>query len=77
MDEEDAFVDKNTRRTKQGLDIKLFWNHQTCLYYECCDKKEEREKTLIRHKCMYNPSVFKCPEFIKRHKGTVYDLDIL
>jgi len=64
-------------KTKQGIDVKFFWNHQTCLFYECCDKKEEREKTIALKKCMYNPSVFKCPEFKRRTKGLVYDLNYL
>ncbi|GBE20640.1 MAG TPA: hypothetical protein ENG87_03640 [Candidatus Pacearchaeota archaeon] len=63
--------------TRQGIDVNPIWNLMTCLFYECCDKKEEREKTLILGKCMYNPSVFKCEEFQKRSKGVVYDLDYL
>jgi len=75
--------DKNPNkiRTKQGLYLMPIWNLQSCLYWECCpeETREARVKTLIKKfkKCMYNPSVFKCPEFIKRNRGEEYDLDWL
>jgi len=64
-------------KTRQGIDVKFFWNHITCPYYECCDEKEEREKTLLKHKCSYNPSVFECSEFKRLNNGEIYDINFL
>ena len=64
-------------KTVQGIDVKFFWNSMTCIYYECCNKRQEREKTLLKHVCMYNPSVFECEEFKRLNKEVIYDLNCL
>lgn len=64
-------------KTKQGIDVVFFWNWMACPYYEYCDKKEEREKNLLKHFCSYNQSVFECDEFKKLNDELVYDLNFL
>ena len=50
-------------QTKQGLEVKNFYNWVDCPYRVCCPKKEEREKTLMMHRCSYNPSIFECETY--------------
>ena len=46
-------------QTKQGVKVKVSYNWIDCPYRICCPKREEREKTLIMHRCSFNPSIFK------------------
>ena len=50
-------------QTKQGLKVKIFYNLLDCPYILCCPKREKREKTLIRGRCSFNPSIFECEAY--------------
>lgn len=52
-------------KTKQGIEVKLFYNWIDCPYRVYCLKREEREKTLIKSNCSFNPSIYECEEYHK------------
>jgi hypothetical protein len=47
-------------KTKQGLGFRMLNNWLDCPHREYCPKREEREENLLRHRCSFNPSIFKC-----------------
>ena len=70
-------------KTKQGIDVKILWNQMDCPYSGNCPEQEKREKTLLMHRCSYNPSIFECEEYQRRecpsklNPEKIYDLDCL
>lgn len=57
------YIMRDIIKTKQGIDIKMFYNWMDCLYREYCPEREERERTLIKHRCSLNPGIYKCKKY--------------
>ncbi len=50
----------------KGLSVRLFYNFFDCPLRGNCDGQEAREAGLMKHRCSFNPSIYKCkyyPEF--------------
>jgi hypothetical protein len=75
-------------KLNNGARSRIFYNWLDCPYGNCCPDREEREKTLIKHRCAFNPSIFECETYKRFEKGLgdkklgvdfnkVYDLEKL
>lgn len=69
-------INMDVIQTKQGIEVRIFYNWIDCPLRKCCPERENREKHLIRNhnlekgRCSYNDKMFQCEAYQKFNSQT-------